>query len=120
VPGRQISLSNVRRDGLPDIIIGNNAIEFTNNPFATLGAITIGNTITYGTSLPPDSQSPESALHTTGQHEFQHTLQGQALGPLYLPAAVLSLGSGLLLNGDSHGPASFMERGPQMDPPRPW
>jgi hypothetical protein len=32
----------------PDISFGNNAIQFTNNPFGGVGAITLGNTITYG------------------------------------------------------------------------
>jgi RHS repeat-associated protein len=100
--------------------LGNNAIQFPNNPLTSGGAITFGNVINYGPSLPPDSDSPESPGHTTGDHERQHTHQGELLGPLYIPAAGLSLICGKILDGDWHGRHSFMESGPQMDPPRPW
>jgi len=103
----------------PDVIIGNNAIEFTHNPFASGGAITIGNVEVYG-GLQPDDPDPMNSSHSVGQHEMQHTYQGQVLGPLYLPAAAASLLWGTIVNGNSHGPASFMETGPQSSPPSPW
>lgn len=103
----------------PGIQLGNNGFQFTNNPFAYAGAITLGNMEIYG-GLQPGDPSPESAFHTTEMHEDQHTYQGQMLGPLYVPLAALGLGVGLIFNGNSHGPASFLERGPQQDPPTPW
>ena len=103
----------------PGIQFGSNGIQFTHNPFAYAGAITFGNVEIYG-GLQPGDPSPESPFHTTAQHEDQHTYQGQVVGPLYVPLAILSLAAGMLFNGDSHGPASFMERGPQQDPPIPW
>ncbi len=102
----------------PLIRFGNNAIEFLRNPL-NVSAITLGNTINYG-PFDPNDPSPESPFHTVGQHELQHTYQGQTLGPFFLPSAALSLGLGSVVNGNSHGPASFMERGPQSDPPHPW
>ena len=104
----------------PNAYFDGNALRFTNNIGAWSGAITFGNVEIFGASLPPGSQSPESFWHTTGQHEDQHTYQSQILGPLYLPAAGLSLLAGKVINGDAHGRASFMERGPQQNPPRPW
>ena len=91
----------------------------TNNPFAYAGAITLGNVEVYG-GLQPGDPSPESAFHTTAAHEEQHTYQGQILGPVYIPLAALSLAAGMIFNGNSHAPASFMEPGPQQDPPTPW
>ncbi len=112
---------------------GNNAIQFQNHPLQKIsggGAITLGNTISYG-GLPTDA-APTSVAFTTvsvGQHEVQHTFQGQVLGPLYLPANVLGgaasiLGTpftGLGPGGSPwHGPLNFMERGPLSVPPRRW
>jgi len=85
--------------------LGNNAIEFINNPITNWlggGAITLGNTINY------DHYGP--AVY--GDHERQHTYQGQMLGPVYLPANIIGLSLGQLM-GDHHGPYSFMEIGPE-------
>lgn len=101
----------------PEISIGNNGIQFTNNPLAFAGAITLGNAIVYGPGFGPDFQLPNG---TVGDHERQHTYQGQILGPLYLPSNILGISAGLLFNGDAHGPANWNEVGPQANPPRPW
>jgi hypothetical protein len=109
--------------GLPfgaQVSLGNNAIQFANNPLTSSGAITLGNVINYGPQLPPNSCSPESQNHTTGEHERQHTYQGQLLGPLYIPTSLFGLSLGLFFDGDSHGPHSLTEKGPQMNPPRAW
>jgi RHS repeat-associated protein len=106
--------------GLPfgaEVSIGNNAIQFENHPFM-FGAITLGNTVCYSRNACPNC--PGLPNGTFGDHERQHTYQGELLGPLYLPSNILGLGSGILFNGDSHGPANWNERGPQASPPSPW
>jgi DNA replication protein DnaC len=64
-----------------------------------------------------------------GTRKLQHTLQGQVLGPLYLPANIIggvtaTLGTPFTGPGPGgspwHGPLNFMERGPMAMPPRPW
>jgi hypothetical protein len=97
--------------------IGNNAIQFTNNPLAFAGAITLGNAIIYGPNFGPTHPLPNG---TVGDHERQHTYQAQVLGVLYLPSNILGLGAGFILNGDTHGPANWNETGPQATPPHPW
>ena len=58
---------------------------------------------------------------TAAEHEYQHTIQSRALGPLYLPAHGVSMLRGLLLDGNIHGPHAFMESGPSYArPPQPW
>jgi RHS repeat-associated protein len=94
-----------------DITFGNNAIQFENHPLMFFGAITIGNTIHYPEGFGPD---------IIGYHEKEHTYQAQLLGPFYLISNAFGLTAGLLLNGDTHGPANWNEIGPQSDPPRPW
>lgn len=115
------------------ISIGNNAIQFQNHPLQQLfggGAITIGNTISYG-GLPTDPAPTSVAFATVPikLHEVQHTYQGELLGPLYLPANILGGAASLvgtpftgLGPGGSpwHGPLNFMERGPLSVPPRQW
>jgi len=63
--------------------INNNAIEWENHPLQ-LTAMTIGNTITY------------NGGNGIGTEEYWHTLQGEFLGPLYLPAHVAGGVSGLI------------------------
>ncbi|WP_428739983.1 hypothetical protein [Sulfurimonas sp.] len=95
----------------PSIKFGHNAIEFMNNPFGGNGAITFGNTITYG----PDVKPSDGTLHgigTMGNHEMQHTYQGEILGPLYIPANIVSMATGLIMDGHVHGNHAFMEVGP--------
>ncbi len=101
----------------PKMSNGNNAKQFLNNGLVPYGAITMGNVIIYGPSVNPDEPCPEG---TYGEHERQHTEQGELLGPLYFPAHLVSGLMGLILNGDWHGPVNFLEIGPQSIPPRPW
>ncbi len=100
----------------PDILPGANAIQFTNNPFASLGAITLGNVEVFGgapTNLGADGNEMQI-------HEMQHTYQGQLLGPLYLPSNILGATAGIVFGGDFHAPQNWNEVGPQQHPPRPW
>ncbi len=97
---------------------GDNALEFTNNPLAFLGAITFGNVINYAPGFGPTVEAPEGG-HTVGAHEMMHTFQGQVLGPLYIPANIIGGILGIL-SGDYHSPANFMESGPQSNPPVPF
>ncbi len=92
------------------ISFGNNAIQFENHPLMS-GAITLGNTISY---------APGFGADIIGDHERQHTYQGQTLGLLYLPSNALGLALAQLINGDTHGPLNWNERGPQSNPPTPW
>ncbi|MBX3484905.1 hypothetical protein [Phenylobacterium sp.] len=97
-----------------------------------MGAITLGNTITYA----GDPYDPNDAGwaryrtlygHPVQEHEEQHTYQGEALGPLYLPSNIAGLLSSILRREKDedgqitgHGPSNWNERGPQLNPPRPW
>lgn len=95
--------------------IGHNAIEFRECPLmnwlAPHGAITLGNVILYGRQA-----------YALAPHERVHTLQGQFVGPIYLPLNAL----GMLLSliswpikrlrrpgcGPFHGRLNFMEGWP--------
>jgi len=105
------------QDTMPQIQILHGAIEFTNNVAMFLGgAMTLGFTQMFA--------GLESDLYGSGQigwmHEGAHIPQGEELGPLYIPAAAASLLAGVIFNGNSHGPASFMETGPDYPEPQPW
>ena len=132
--GKEVALGV--KQGVPGVRWRNNAVQFTNNPFGGVSAITIGNTTTYQGD-PDDPNDPfwyryggdprtfENG-HSISQHEKQHTIQGQQLGPAYLPSNLLGGAMGLLLDRDEdglpnwHGPHNWNERGPQANPPRPW
>ncbi len=114
----------------PRIVRGGGTTEYVNNPFGYQGAITIGDTTTYGQD--PDDPNDvwadyqKNNGHTIREHERQHMLQGRQLGPLYLPSNALG-GLGALIRDrtdkgrpDWHGPSNWNERGPQMRTPRPW
>lgn len=98
----------------PSFKLDSNAIASIYNPFGGVGAITLGNVVTYsdnGKQMAP--------------HENAHTFQGQTLGPLYLPANIIggmaSVIPSLLSPGVPttwHGPQNFMETGPEQH--RPW
>lgn len=114
----------------PYVALGANAVQFRNNPLGGAGAITLGNTTTYDGD-PADLKGGWAWYHATHaepvwEHERQHTIQAQQLGPLYLPSNLLGGGLALLrdrdLKGerDWHGPTNWNERGPQQTPPRPW
>lgn len=104
------------QDRAPSIGFGDNAIQFSNNPFGGAGAITLGNAQVFSGS-PNDLAADGNRI---GEHEMQHTYQGQLLGPLYLPSNLLGGLSGLLFGGDWHAPQNWNEVGPQQNPPRPW
>lgn len=108
----------------PTITPGHNAIQFHNNPFMFLGALTLGNVISYGPRTPYNElmypNQPERG--TYGDHEEQHTDQGEQLGPLYLPSNVLGLLWSVINDPgwDGHGPSNWNERGPQSCAPVVW
>jgi len=119
----------------PGVRWRDNAIQFTNNPMGGAGAITIGNSTTYQgdpykpndpfwypKKLYPDGVDPRTIEngHSIGEHEGQHTYQGQQLGPLYLPSN-LAGGVNAILHGEPwHGLHNWNERGPPQNPPGPW
>jgi hypothetical protein len=120
----------------PHIGLGGNAVQFTNNPFGGVSAVTLGNTTVWNGN-PYDASDSHSGLqgpkwfnddgsarledgHTPPQHEEQHTRQGEMLGPFYLPSNLLGGVNALLHGQDWHGSANWNEVGPQMNPPRPW
>lgn len=119
----------------PKIRRGENGIDFVNNPLAGLGAITLGNTTSWG----QDPKDPRSFWYTDQEpwtpereaqnfrHEAAHTRQSEQLGPLYLPANIIggvsSVIAGKPKDGDPsrwHTDVNFMERGPKQNPPAPW
>ncbi len=97
---------------------GNNAVQFTNHPLMGDSAVTLGNTVSYGSDFGP--QTLVIGDVPVGVHELQHTLQGQLLGPLYLPSNVLGGVAAVIRNGYWHGSFNWNEVGPQSNPPRPW
>lgn len=100
----------------PHIRIGHNAIEFANNPTMPLGAMTLGNASIYG----GDPYDPSDPMWATQDHERQHTIQSQQLGPFYLPSNIAGGLNGALRDGDWHGPSNWNEVGPQTTPAAPW
>jgi hypothetical protein len=104
----------------PGISIGGNAIRFTNNPAGGVSAVTLGNATIY--SRHPESQPGYRQKNgvTVQEHERQHTLQGQMLGPMYIPSNIAGGLYALSKGQDWHGEANWNEVGPQQNPPRPW
>jgi RHS repeat-associated protein len=98
--------------------LGNNAVQFTNHPFMGESAVTLGNTASYGGDFGPETLVLGDI--PVGVHEIQHTLQGQLLGPLYLPSNIFGGVSAVIRNGYWHGSFNWNEVGPQSNPPRPW
>jgi len=99
--------------------VGHNAIECVDHRLVAPGfAITLGNVVLYGRGARPESWTRSGA--TLGDHERQHTVQGQQLGLLYLPSQLLGGLAGLLVDRSWHGPSNWNERGPLGVPPRPW
>ena len=78
----------------PSISIGHNAIQFLNNPLQPYGgAITFGNTISYGAGTGPDDMGAYGDYSVNvGLHEEAHTYQFQVYGIFYGPAYLLSGG----------------------------
>ena len=107
--------------GGASVSFGNNAIQFTNHPWAGT-AITLGNTISYAPLYSP------GARYDASMHEFFHTFQGEQLGPLYLPSNIVGGTASLIVNYSSsptlshawHERTNWNEVGPQSTPPRVW
>lgn len=121
----------------PGISVRNGAVQFTNNPFGGVSAITLGDTTTWNGDPfvnRPNPKYPERSYfdeneypllenkiaHTFPEHEVQHHPQGHVLGPLYLPSNLLGGLYAMIRDRDWHGPSNWNERGPMSDPPRPW
>jgi RHS repeat-associated protein len=113
-----------------DVTVGNNALQFEGHPCMAWGDITLGNTICYNKDAGPAVALWPGCPYTYGDHERQHTYQGEILGPLYLPANILGGCFSLLTSGNWHD-RNFMERGPCRPdsaqniigppaPPQPW
>lgn len=105
------------QDQPPGIQLGNNAIQFTNNPFGGVSAITIGNAEVFGNKA---STSGPDGQPIAAPHEQQHTYQGEQLGPLYLPSNLLGGIAAEMLGGNWHAAQNWNETGPQQNPPVPW
>jgi hypothetical protein len=84
----------------PRAKFGHNAIQFLNNPLINRGeALTLGNTISYGRGVGPDSLRCYGDPNVcVGAHEEGHTYQAQVLGPFYGPAWLLAGGRSGLSN----------------------
>ncbi|MFO7326214.1 MAG: hypothetical protein DIU62_010910 [Pseudomonadota bacterium] len=110
----------------PSVSIGNNAIQFHDSGLMR-SAMTLGNVIIYGPTCPPGRRNcpfrDSPVEHTVGREEYRHTLQGQVLGPLYLPlhllAGLISLlrspYEGLREPVDAWHRHNFLEYGPMRD-----
>jgi hypothetical protein len=110
----------------PSISFGNNALQFHNNPLMP-SAITLGNVIIYGPRTSPGDRNVHfqntPSGHTVGQEEYRHTIQGQILGPFYIPAHIIggvssifrAPNAGLRHPVDSWHSNNFMETGPMQD-----
>jgi RHS repeat-associated protein len=75
--------------------IHNNAMQFTNVPWGSGGALTIGNVQLYNNDTPGTLQPGYDGLgplEPTGLHEEGHTYQYQLLGPFFAPLYFLSGG----------------------------
>jgi len=118
----------------PSISVGNNAIQFLNNPF-TQTATTLGNVVLYhGENVDSNNvvwdYAPGSTLNGyaptgLGNEEMQHTIQGQVLGPLYFPAhiglgAAAMIRSGQYNNPGWHSSTNVLENCPHSSTPSPW
>jgi hypothetical protein len=99
--------------------LGNNAIQFLAHPLMLPRyAATLGNVILYGHDASPKCLGMDG--NVLGEHERQHTMQGEMLGVLYLPSNLLGGAAGMILDGGWYGRRNWNERGPQRHPPRPW
>ena len=94
-------------------------IQFLNHPLIVPRyALTLGNVVLYGRRASPSDRTAGGA--TLAEHERQHTLQGELLGPAYLVSNALGGAIALIRDGGWHGPSNWNERGPQSHPPRVW
>jgi hypothetical protein len=112
----------------PRVAWRDGGVQFTNNPFGGLGAITSGDVTVWRDDPwdPRDTRWHTNGVpdlengHTYPEHEKQHRLQGQQLGPLYLPSNLLGGLNALAHGQDWHGDRNWNERGPQLPVARPW
>lgn len=119
----------------PRIGLGGNAVQFIDNPFGGVGAITLGNATIwngdpYGRRDSSDPRAPRwheadgrpklENGHTQMEHEQQHARQGEMLGWSYLPSNLLGGLNSLRMGDGWHGPGNWNETGPKMNPSRPW
>jgi hypothetical protein len=112
----------------PGVRFEDGQLQFTNNPL-TATAITFGHVGVYGRGVDYQPDALGISGERLGIEEFQHTRQGNVLGPLYLPAH-LAFGATAASIGTArgersfieawHGPANLLEVGPHTSPPRPW
>jgi hypothetical protein len=97
---------------------GRNALHVLDHPLLPRGyAVTLGNVICFARDAIPETRLSNGTL---AEHEHQHTLQGERLGPAYLPAHLFYGLRALWADGRWHGAANRLEVGPQARPPRPW
>jgi hypothetical protein len=123
------------RRSRPVMRLRDNALQFLHNPFGGVGALTLGNTTTYNGDpydprdplwypprLYPNGADPRTVEngHSIAEHELQHTLQGEHLGLAYLPSNLLGGALAVLAGQGWHGDLNWNERGPRLNPPRPW
>ncbi len=103
-------------DGSAGVTVIDGNLVFTDDPFS-VSALTLGHVIIVGERSTNTDGSP--ALGTIA-HEQPHVIQGDLLGPLYVPSNLLGGTAALLLDGNWHGPTNWNEVGPQLDSPQPW
>jgi hypothetical protein len=137
VIGLTLGIAGMPGGAMPSF--GHNGIQFANNPLMfSQGAITFGNIMNFGAPftdpagniilMGPNDPLEPGITWTFGDHEMQHTFQGQTLGPLYLPAYGIGMLGAFLQGQTGQGlfeAANFMETGPWYPityglPPRPW
>ena len=83
------------------------------------GTLTVTDNQTGKTTTAP--LFPRSSTPTIGDHEQQHTYQGELLGPLYLPAYIGGMIGAGIQGKNPFGPGHFMEAGPYTRPtPQIW
>lgn len=114
----------------PRVQLAHNAVEFIDKPLGGVSAITLGNTTTYRDDpydprdkrWYPNGEDPRTVEngHSCMEHTEKHTVQGQQLGPAYLPSNLLGGLNALIGGQDCHGPRNWNETGPQGRPSQPW
>jgi hypothetical protein len=99
---------------------GHNGINFTYCPLMPYGALTLGNVMLYGPMFGEQGKKGgtnykdyQDDCNTVGDHEEQHTYQGEIFGPFYLPLHLIDKAGW----GMREGP---LERGPYSCPAVPW
>jgi RHS repeat-associated protein len=103
------------------ITTGNGGIQITNTPLCLPEtAITFGNVQCFGLGANPTSHPPDNKNFTYGDHEGQHTIQGNTLGPFWLPVYGVGGVISVIGGGNFFGPGNPLENGPYSSPPKPW